>query len=177
MPSTRRLRLEGLRRVIVRLPVRKWRNRVFGKLQRLPGEEDTSPSDKRTLWFVTQNHHKYQEARRTLDPFGIKIRLLDSMKTEIQSTNLGEIAKLDRKSTRLNSSHQIISYAVFCLKKKKLCRPFGRLRRIVNVRQLTYQARDNAKKQYNADNSYPCYRRRNEHLITKLIQTRKDDST
>src|SRR5207244_5090556 len=26
----------------------------------------------------------------------------------------------DRKSTRLNSSHQIISYAVFCLKKKKL---------------------------------------------------------
>src|SRR5258708_10143796 len=36
---------------------------------------------------------------------------------------------LDRKSTRLNSSHQIISYAVFCLKKKnKLvlqpwCRP------------------------------------------------------
>src|SRR5258708_26068921 len=30
---------------------------------------------------------------------------------------LGE--RLDRKSTRLNSSHQIISYAVFCLKKKK----------------------------------------------------------
>src|SRR5258708_36462820 len=26
---------------------------------------------------------------------------------------------LDRKSTRLNSSHQIISYAVFCLEKKK----------------------------------------------------------
>src|SRR5947208_10182326 len=26
---------------------------------------------------------------------------------------------LDRKSTRLNSSHQIISYAVFCLKEKK----------------------------------------------------------
>src|SRR5215216_2692249 len=31
-------------------------------------------------------------------------------------------AKLDRKSTRLNSSHQIISYAVFCLKKKKFVR-------------------------------------------------------
>src|SRR5215216_6979648 len=28
-------------------------------------------------------------------------------------------ATRDRKSTRLNSSHQIISYAVFCLKKKK----------------------------------------------------------
>src|SRR5258708_14111447 len=31
----------------------------------------------------------------------------------------GAAAKIDRKSTRLNSSHQIISYAVFCLKKKK----------------------------------------------------------
>src|SRR5258708_21787164 len=30
-----------------------------------------------------------------------------------------EYAHGDRKSTRLNSSHQIISYAVFCLKKKK----------------------------------------------------------
>src|SRR5256885_16637172 len=28
-------------------------------------------------------------------------------------------ANLDRKSTRLNSSHLVISYAVFCLKKKK----------------------------------------------------------
>src|SRR5256885_8134979 len=27
--------------------------------------------------------------------------------------------KVDRKSTRLNSSHLVISYAVFCLKKKK----------------------------------------------------------
>src|SRR5438876_6321701 len=27
----------------------------------------------------------------------------------------------DRKSTRLNSSHPSISYAVFCLKKKKIC--------------------------------------------------------
>src|SRR5258708_6780539 len=30
------------------------------------------------------------------------------------------LARRDRKSTRLNSSHQIISYAVFCLKKKKI---------------------------------------------------------
>src|SRR5436190_7481521 len=29
------------------------------------------------------------------------------------------IGKRDRKSTRLNSSHTVISYAVFCLKKKK----------------------------------------------------------
>src|SRR2546426_2271955 len=31
-------------------------------------------------------------------------------------------SKLDRKSTRLNSSHLVISYAVFCLKKKKKSR-------------------------------------------------------
>src|SRR5258708_16574389 len=31
---------------------------------------------------------------------------------------LNQIEQRDRKSTRLNSSHQIISYAVFCLKKK-----------------------------------------------------------
>src|SRR2546429_7213897 len=31
----------------------------------------------------------------------------------------GDIEVLDRKSTRLNSSHGYISYAVFCLKKKK----------------------------------------------------------
>src|SRR5256885_15301118 len=29
------------------------------------------------------------------------------------------VAEADRKSTRLNSSHLVISYAVFCLKKKK----------------------------------------------------------
>src|SRR2546427_6181975 len=31
----------------------------------------------------------------------------------------GKVVRLDRKSTRLNSSHSQISYAVFCLKKKK----------------------------------------------------------
>src|SRR2546426_6846400 len=32
---------------------------------------------------------------------------------------VGRSASTDRKSTRLNSSHLVISYAVFCLKKKK----------------------------------------------------------
>src|SRR5438132_8667349 len=32
---------------------------------------------------------------------------------------VGEVESRDRKSTRLNSSHTVISYAVFCLKKKK----------------------------------------------------------
>src|SRR3712207_7003232 len=33
---------------------------------------------------------------------------------------VADVVELDRKSTRLNSSHANISYAVFCLKKKKL---------------------------------------------------------
>src|SRR5690349_24212441 len=36
---------------------------------------------------------------------------------------LERIDQQDRKSTRLNSSHVEISYAVFCLKKKKINRP------------------------------------------------------
>src|SRR5438034_2343906 len=35
------------------------------------------------------------------------------------TTDFGMPRALDRKSTRLNSSHTVISYAVFCLKKKK----------------------------------------------------------
>src|SRR2546430_5418837 len=33
----------------------------------------------------------------------------------------GHLEEIDRKSTRLNSSHSQISYAVFCLKKKNRC--------------------------------------------------------
>src|SRR5688572_31576831 len=36
---------------------------------------------------------------------------------------VGAAASEDRKSTRLNSSHSQISYAVFCLKKKKKTKP------------------------------------------------------
>src|SRR5258708_20509638 len=54
--------------------------------------------------FGEQAHHSRHVAAHTVacdrEPRGIHI-------------------ELDRKSTRLNSSHQIISYAVFCLKKKK----------------------------------------------------------
>src|SRR5256885_11018832 len=37
----------------------------------------------------------------------------------IPGGGLSSAASKDRKSTRLNSSHLVISYAVFCLKKKK----------------------------------------------------------
>src|SRR5438132_7323952 len=37
----------------------------------------------------------------------------------VQAQPPGQVRAEDRKSTRLNSSHTVISYAVFCLKKKK----------------------------------------------------------
>src|SRR5258708_24321922 len=45
-----------------------------------------------------------------------------SLRCEVDGPGLEALLRrpsVDRKSTRLNSSHQIISYAVFCLKKKK----------------------------------------------------------
>src|SRR5947208_10181967 len=48
---------------------------------------------------------------------------------------IGATTRRDRKSTRLNSSHQIISYAAFCLKKKKTLPSVywpGKLRRTIH---------------------------------------------
>src|SRR2546430_4242836 len=46
----------------------------------------------------------------------ITVRLTIALGTHVDTRHLGRV---DRKSTRLNSSHSQISYAVFCLKKKK----------------------------------------------------------
>src|SRR2546427_1440292 len=56
----------------------------------------------------------------------------------VQALTSAARAVRDRKSTRLNSSHSQISYAVFCLKKKKRCRarPLrGRRSRCRRIRQ------------------------------------------
>src|SRR5438309_8981476 len=62
-------------------------------------------------------------ADRTVDPAlfeEIETALLASDAVSISSNNAGStVRSADRKSTRLNSSHSSISYAVFCLKKKK----------------------------------------------------------
>src|SRR5258708_21761923 len=58
-----------------------------------------------------------------VDSFWIQLRqfVSCSLNTILIVVVLAKILMvLDRKSTRLNSSHQIISYAVFCLKKKKV---------------------------------------------------------
>src|SRR5687768_18118850 len=57
-------------------------------------------------------------------PHSIGVTVLDDQDQKYNSIILPRGSKLpatmqDRKSTRLNSSHGYISYAVFCLKKKK----------------------------------------------------------
>src|SRR5439155_16767160 len=67
--------------------------------------------------------HNPADARHThhiLDTLGqFRIVLAEAADLDATKTVCGERkSSLDRKSTRLNSSHVAISYAVFCLKKK-----------------------------------------------------------
>src|SRR5258708_4795823 len=58
-------------------------------------------------------HQEYEQQRRAL-AYDLQERV-----KQVHELAMKAIGQGDRKSTRLNSSHQIISYAVFCLKKKK----------------------------------------------------------
>src|SRR5258708_13496584 len=60
--------------------------------------------------------------RSTLHDFSDKLTFVPAGR-RFRESQEPRASTRDRKSTRLNSSHQIISYAVFCLKKKK---PFHR---------------------------------------------------
>src|SRR5437868_8842883 len=67
-------------------------------------------SSARRLWACTRT-----------TPFQA-VSSLPSTRTSVRSSRASAFARedrTDRKSTRLNSSHVSISYAVFCLKKKK----------------------------------------------------------
>src|SRR3712207_7472575 len=57
----------------------------------------------------------------------LSVLVLRHLQLFTPASRYGEYITLDRKSTRLNSSHANISYAVFCLKKKKQHSP-SRLR-------------------------------------------------
>src|SRR5256885_5671874 len=74
--------------------------------------------DGQHVWFATG------DKLNALDPAsGEVLRSIDVAAhagTAFDGQHLFQIAEdRDRKSTRLNSSHLVISYAVFCLKKKK----------------------------------------------------------
>src|SRR5437867_10361447 len=59
---------------------------------------------KQARWIVKERQEMLAEAKREAE------RIVKESRDQQQ--------RLDRKSTRLNSSHRTISYAVFCLKKK-----------------------------------------------------------
>src|SRR3712207_7931043 len=68
------------------------------------------------LWSTAFGHDRdlaFGGARREIPDI-----FIDNMWTELDRTRRGRRVVEDRKSTRLNSSHANISYAVFCLKKK-----------------------------------------------------------
>src|SRR5947208_13399242 len=71
------------------------------------------------LHAAAQRMSKLADAHKN-DSSELTDRLLKQLARELLLEQaIGEFARIiDRKSTRLNSSHQIISYAVFCLKKK-----------------------------------------------------------
>src|SRR5207244_9939446 len=60
----------------------------------------------------------YVGAIETAEEFGFRI-YTEAYRRGWQWATIRVVLGEDRKSTRLNSSHQIISYAVFCLKKTK----------------------------------------------------------
>src|SRR5438874_10756797 len=60
------------------------------------------------------------EEQRQVEHLGARhVRPVDPLQQVYSADDLVQGAEPDRKSTRLNSSHVEISYAVFCLKKKK----------------------------------------------------------
>src|SRR2546430_13154153 len=79
-------------------------------------------------YAITQVNSPICKPDRVLVQFGdatFRIRLDIDYATDTRTDNQARAFVTrkcrDRKSTRLNSSHSQISYAVFCLKKKKQC--------------------------------------------------------
>jgi XTP/dITP diphosphohydrolase len=65
------------------------------------------PSDN-SLWFLTQNPHKYNEARAILASQSIMIRHLSQAKTEIQGSNPQEIAKFALETALKRNKKKIL---------------------------------------------------------------------
>src|SRR3712207_8857200 len=73
-----------------------------------------------TTLFRSPGGESPLDERRVDEPHPGPVLLREHLEHRLGGENgAAEVHKEDRKSTRLNSSHANISYAVFCLKKKK----------------------------------------------------------
>src|SRR5690348_17702018 len=72
-----------------------------------------------TLFRSGQRRPRGQRARNGVEPADRQVGGLDADPQAALAAQDIDDGFVDRKSTRLNSSHPSISYAVFCLKKKK----------------------------------------------------------
>src|SRR3712207_7205339 len=71
------------------------------------------------LPILGQQHHRGDRRVREQEPHLVPVRRAEPAEEPRVDVAQGLRLPLDRKSTRLNSSHANISYAVFCLKKIK----------------------------------------------------------
>src|SRR5947207_12088024 len=69
-------------------------------------------------WRIAVNVKSSDKGGSGPDRSLLLYRIIDDFRHPILTT-VKQFKEGDRKSTRLNSSHTVISYAVFCLKKKK----------------------------------------------------------
>src|SRR2546422_8315413 len=68
---------------------------------------------------ATRRFNLFSDGKRSLELRGEAYNMVNATQFSNIDTTARFDATGDRKSTRLNSSHGYISYAVFCLKKKK----------------------------------------------------------
>src|SRR2546430_3043728 len=89
-----------------------------GLMRGMEHRDENPPSEKQLDQLFEIISRSQQGYRDLIDSFD-DILLAVSLDGQIRAVNRS-FSDLDRKSTRLNSSHSQISYAVFCLKKKKI---------------------------------------------------------
>src|SRR5688500_19745498 len=103
---------------------------VWGKIQTERSRNDHIITDIRIKArddIINVMIHLNRLTKQLIDKSEDNLDSIMPLYTHLQQAQIGNFAHYllsDRKSTRLNSSHLVISYAVFCLKKKILINLF-----------------------------------------------------
>src|SRR5690625_5634923 len=90
---------------------------VMGYAGQLEDNPDLTPEERKKARVILRQSKKM---RNLINDLNLASKLEYNMQPlNPKRINVIALVRQDRKSTRLNSSHVAISYAVFCLKKKK----------------------------------------------------------